>query len=108
MQVNVKYTSAYTKLRKAYILCTYGQLKPCRYGFKGFYDRTHKPVVLTSRSVEGIQLQVGMAGSSVPLMLRVQSRHSLTLSFPSLDVPSCLSVFYIYFNIYFSPHEFGA
>lgn len=31
----------------------------CRYGFRGFYDRTHKPVVLTQKYVEGIQLKGG-------------------------------------------------
>ena len=30
-----------------------------RYGFRGFYDRAHKPVVLTRRYVEGLQLQGG-------------------------------------------------
>ncbi len=30
-----------------------------RYGYKGFYDRRHKPIVLTRRLVEGIQLQGG-------------------------------------------------
>ncbi len=31
----------------------------CRYGYKGFYDRRHKPVVLTRKVVEGIQLAGG-------------------------------------------------
>jgi hypothetical protein len=31
----------------------------CRYGYRGFYDRDDKPVVLTRRSVDGIQLQGG-------------------------------------------------
>lgn len=31
----------------------------CRYGYRGFYDRHDKPVVLTRRSVDGIQLQGG-------------------------------------------------
>lgn len=31
----------------------------CRYGYRGFYDKDDKPVVLTRRSVEGIQLQGG-------------------------------------------------
>ena len=30
-----------------------------RYGYKGFYDKRHKPVVLTRKVVEGIQLQGG-------------------------------------------------
>jgi len=30
-----------------------------RYGYKGFYDRAHKPIVLTRKVVEGIQLQGG-------------------------------------------------
>ena len=30
-----------------------------RYGFKGFYDRTTKPVVLTRKSVDGVHLQGG-------------------------------------------------
>ena len=34
--------------------------KACRrYGYKGFYDRRHKPVVLTRKVVEGIQLAGG-------------------------------------------------
>lgn len=36
---------------------------PCvcvdRYGYKGFYNKKHKPVVLNSKAVEGIQLQGG-------------------------------------------------
>ena len=31
----------------------------CRYGYRGFYDRKSKPVVLTKKVVEGIQLQGG-------------------------------------------------
>lgn len=31
----------------------------CRYGYKGFYDRRHKPVVLNRKMTEGIQLQGG-------------------------------------------------
>ena len=31
----------------------------CRYGYKGFYNRKQKPVVLNSKAVEGIQLQGG-------------------------------------------------
>ena len=34
-------------------------LSACRYGYRGFYDRNDKPVVLTRRSVDGIQLQGG-------------------------------------------------
>lgn len=30
-----------------------------RYGYKGFYNRKKKPVVLNSKAVEGIQLQGG-------------------------------------------------
>lgn len=30
-----------------------------RYGYRGFYDRDDRPVVLTRRSVDGIQLQGG-------------------------------------------------
>lgn len=30
-----------------------------RYGYKGFYNKKHKPVVLNSKAVEGIQLQGG-------------------------------------------------
>jgi len=30
-----------------------------RYGFKGFYDREHKPVILNRKYVEGLQLQGG-------------------------------------------------
>ncbi len=30
-----------------------------RYGYKGFYNRKQKPVVLNSKAVEGIQLQGG-------------------------------------------------
>jgi 6-phosphofructokinase 1 len=36
-----------------------GNILGIRYGFKGFYDKQHKPVVLTKRSVDGIQLQGG-------------------------------------------------
>ena len=36
-----------------------------RYGFRGFYDRKAKPVVLTKKSVEGIHLEGGtMLGTS--------------------------------------------
>lgn len=31
----------------------------CRYGFQGFYNKEVKPLVLTKRTVEGIQLQGG-------------------------------------------------
>jgi 6-phosphofructokinase 1 len=30
-----------------------------RYGFRGFYDKTHKPVPLTKKTVDGIQLTGG-------------------------------------------------
>jgi 6-phosphofructokinase 1 len=36
-----------------------GNILGIRYGYKGFYDRRYKPVVLTKRSVEGIHLQGG-------------------------------------------------
>lgn len=36
-----------------------GNILGIRYGFKGFYDKEHKPIVLTKRSVDGIQLQGG-------------------------------------------------
>lgn len=36
-----------------------GNVLGIRYGFKGFYDRKHKPIVLTKRSVEGIHLEGG-------------------------------------------------
>ncbi|GMH42041.1 hypothetical protein BSKO_09960 [Bryopsis sp. KO-2023] len=36
-----------------------GQILGIRYGFRGFYDREHKPIVLTSKKVDGIQLQGG-------------------------------------------------
>jgi 6-phosphofructokinase 1 len=36
-----------------------GNVLGIRYGFKGFYDKEHKPTVLTKRSVDGIQLQGG-------------------------------------------------
>lgn len=36
-----------------------GNILGIKYGFKGFYDRTHKPVVLTQKYVEGIQLKGG-------------------------------------------------
>ena len=36
-----------------------------RYGFRGFYDRKAKPVVLTKKAVEGIHLEGGtMLGTS--------------------------------------------
>jgi 6-phosphofructokinase 1 len=36
-----------------------GNILGIRYGFKGFYDRKHRPVVLTKRNVEGIHLEGG-------------------------------------------------
>ncbi|KIZ01731.1 hypothetical protein MNEG_6227 [Monoraphidium neglectum] len=36
-----------------------GNILGIRYGFRGFYDKTHKPIVLTKKSVDGIQLQGG-------------------------------------------------
>lgn len=40
-------------------------LLPLRYGFRGFYDRKAKPVVLTKKAVEGIHLEGGtMLGTS--------------------------------------------
>lgn len=36
-----------------------GNILGIRYGFKGFYDRTQKPITLTKRSVEGIHLEGG-------------------------------------------------
>lgn len=36
-----------------------GNILGIRYGFKGFYDKEHKPMVLTKQSVDGIQLQGG-------------------------------------------------
>ena len=36
-----------------------GNIIGIRYGFRGFYDKTAKPVVLTKRSVEGIHLEGG-------------------------------------------------
>ncbi|BDA40893.1 ATP-dependent 6-phosphofructokinase 5, chloroplastic [Coccomyxa sp. Obi] len=36
-----------------------GNIQGIRYGYKGFYDKRHKPIVLTRRVVEGIQLQGG-------------------------------------------------
>eukprot|EP00879_Flechtneria_rotunda_P013593 GHRR01014199.1.p1 GENE.GHRR01014199.1~~GHRR01014199.1.p1 ORF type:complete len:431 (+),score=144.29 GHRR01014199.1:565-1857(+) len=36
-----------------------GNILGIRYGFRGFYDKEHKPVVLTKQSVDGIQLQGG-------------------------------------------------
>ncbi len=42
-----------------------GNILGIRYGFKGFYDKKHKPVVLTKSSVEGIHLEGGtMLGTS--------------------------------------------
>ena len=32
---------------------------PGRYGYKGFYDRKIKPIVLTRKVVDGIHLQGG-------------------------------------------------
>jgi len=44
-------------------LCDYGvpegKILGIRYGFRGIYDTTTKPIVLTRRSVDGIQLQGG-------------------------------------------------
>ena len=36
-----------------------GNVLGIRYGFKGFYDKVYKPVVLTKKNVEGIQLEGG-------------------------------------------------
>jgi len=36
-----------------------GQILGIRYGFRGFYDREQKPIVLTKKVVEGIQLEGG-------------------------------------------------
>lgn len=36
-----------------------GNVLGIRYGFRGFYDKTHKPIVLTKSVVDGIQLQGG-------------------------------------------------
>jgi hypothetical protein len=36
-----------------------GKILGIKYGFRGFYDPEHKPIVLTKRSVDGIQLQGG-------------------------------------------------
>jgi 6-phosphofructokinase 1 len=36
-----------------------GNILGIRYGFRGFYDKGHKPIVLTKKSVDGIQLQGG-------------------------------------------------
>ena len=36
-----------------------GNEESCRYGYKGFYDRRHKPIVLTRKVVEGIHLAGG-------------------------------------------------
>jgi len=46
-----------SSVRRAGARCPAGPA--CRYGYKGFYDRRHKPVVLTRKAVEGIQLQGG-------------------------------------------------
>ena len=36
-----------------------GNILGIRYGFRGFYDRHIKPMVLTKQNVDGIQLQGG-------------------------------------------------
>lgn len=36
-----------------------GQILGIRYGFRGFYDKEHKPIVLTKKNVDGIQLEGG-------------------------------------------------
>lgn len=36
-----------------------GNILGIRFGFKGFYDKEHKPVVLTKQSVDGIHLEGG-------------------------------------------------
>eukprot|EP00210_Caulerpa_lentillifera_P008286 g7907.t1 len=36
-----------------------GQILGIRYGFRGFYDKEHKPIVLTKKIVDGIQLEGG-------------------------------------------------
>jgi len=38
---------------------TDGNILGMRFGFKGFYDKHHKPVVLTKQSVDGIHLEGG-------------------------------------------------
>jgi 6-phosphofructokinase 1 len=35
------------------------QILGIKYGFRGFYDRKSKPIQLTKKSVDGIQLQGG-------------------------------------------------
>ena len=42
-----------------------GNILGIKYGFKGFYNKDSKPIVLTRRSVEGIHLEGGtMLGTS--------------------------------------------
>lgn len=36
-----------------------GNILGIQYGFKGFYDKKYRPVVLTKKSVEGIHLEGG-------------------------------------------------
>ena len=36
-----------------------GNVLGIRYGFRGFYDKTHKPMPLTKKTVDGIQLTGG-------------------------------------------------
>ena len=73
------------------LLCSSGMVTKervpcCRYGYKGFYDRRHKPVVLTRKVVEGIQL----AGGTI-LVSRCHGPHKLSLhalsvrSLPMID-----------------------
>eukprot|EP00951_Prasinocladus_malaysianus_P035123 scaffold359402_cov34-Prasinocladus_malaysianus.AAC.1 len=42
-----------------------GSILGVRYGYRGFYDKTHKPIVLSSKNVDGLHLQGGtMLGTS--------------------------------------------
>lgn len=62
-------------------MVTYWCLAICRYGYRGFYDRDDKPVVLTRRSVDGIQLQggtiLGTSRGGADIKWGTQTLHSI-------------------------------
>ena len=70
-------------------MATYWCLAICRYGYRGFYDRDDKPVVLTRRSVDGIQLQGGTilgtsrGGADIKWGLQTLAAHAVNGSQPS-------------------------
>lgn len=56
-----------------------------RYGYKGFYNKKNKPVVLNSKAVEGIQLQGGTilgtsrGGADIKFVLHCAPQHTASV-----------------------------